>query len=105
MYAFSIAHYGSMLTAWVTGIRLFRSAFRDDVLMILLTVSVGMILTITSMVGAFYWGSQRGEHIPFSDLWLKYGTSEVDPELLAEATDKAQSIVRMTDYVITHGPY
>ncbi|EEB88126.1 hypothetical protein MPER_14215, partial [Moniliophthora perniciosa FA553] len=45
------------------------------------------------MVGyvAFYFGFERNG-IPFSALWLKYGNYDVDPVLLAEVTNKAQSI-------------
>lgn len=44
------------------------------------------------MVGAFYWGFQQRNGIPFSELWLKYGGYNVDPDLLASATNEAQSI-------------
>ncbi|KAI3609640.1 h k atpase alpha [Moniliophthora roreri] len=52
---------------------------------------IGVIHSLTSMVGAFYFGFQRNG-IPFSALWLKYGNYDVDPALLAEVTNKAQSI-------------
>jgi len=42
------------------------------------------------MVAAFYWGFQRNG-VPFSALWLSYGDVNVDPDLLAETTNKAQS--------------
>ena len=40
---------------------------------------------------AFYFGFQRNG-VPFSALWLKYGGYDVDPNLMAELTAKAQSI-------------
>ncbi|GAA5822430.1 hypothetical protein JCM11251_006335 [Rhodosporidiobolus azoricus] len=52
---------------------------------------LGMIESLTSMVGAFYFGFQRAG-IPFSAMWLKYGEYDVDPEYFAERLDVAQSI-------------
>ncbi|GAA5977314.1 hypothetical protein JCM10908_004936 [Rhodotorula pacifica] len=52
---------------------------------------LGLIESLTSMVGAFYFGFHR-HGIPFSKLWLKFGNYDVDPVLLAEATNRAQSI-------------
>jgi sodium/potassium-transporting ATPase subunit alpha len=40
---------------------------------------------------AFYFGFQR-QGIPFSALWLKYGGYDVDPDVFAEALNRAQSI-------------
>jgi len=44
---------------------------------------------------AFYFGFQRGSGIKFSQLWLKYGGTGIDPDLLAEATNRAQSICQL----------
>ncbi|KAK0497548.1 hypothetical protein EDD18DRAFT_1352394 [Armillaria luteobubalina] len=52
---------------------------------------LGMIEAVTSMVGAFYFRFQRNG-IPFSELWLKYGGYDADPDLVKELTNKAQSI-------------
>jgi len=52
---------------------------------------LGILESLTAMTGAFYFGFQRNG-VPFSALWLKYGGSDVDPDLLAELTSKAQSI-------------
>ncbi|PBK66842.1 calcium ATPase [Armillaria solidipes] len=52
---------------------------------------LGLIETVTSMVGAFYFGFQRNG-VPFSALWLKYGDYDADPALVQELTNKAQSI-------------
>ncbi|KAK0431959.1 hypothetical protein EV421DRAFT_2011723 [Armillaria borealis] len=52
---------------------------------------LGMIEAVTAMVGAFYFGFQRNG-IPFSQLWLKYGGYDADPDLVKELTNKAQSI-------------
>jgi len=52
---------------------------------------LGLLESLTAMVGAFYFGFHR-RGIPFSALWLKYGGYDVDPDLLAEATSVAQSI-------------
>ncbi|KAJ7085621.1 hypothetical protein C8R43DRAFT_1244958 [Mycena crocata] len=52
---------------------------------------IGLLETLTSMTAAFYFGFQRNG-IPFSALWGKYGTSTVDPDLLAELTNQAQSL-------------
>lgn len=52
---------------------------------------LGMIESVTSMVGAFYFGFQRNG-VPFSQLWLKYGGYDADPDLVKELTNKAQSI-------------
>lgn len=51
-----------------------------------------MLLTITSMVGAFYFSFQRENHISFSTLWLKYGGYKVDSAILSEAVNKAQGV-------------
>lgn len=40
---------------------------------------------------AFYFGFQRNG-VPFSAIWLKYGGYDVDPAIIAELTNKAQSI-------------
>lgn len=52
---------------------------------------LGLVESLTSMTGAFYFGFHR-RGIPFSALWLKYGNYDVDPDLLAEATNHAQSV-------------
>ncbi|KAJ6489874.1 hypothetical protein C8R45DRAFT_1062204 [Mycena sanguinolenta] len=52
---------------------------------------IGILETLTSMTAAFYFGFQRNG-VPFSALWRKYGTSTVDPALLAELTNRAQSL-------------
>ncbi|KAJ7366054.1 hypothetical protein DFH08DRAFT_162880 [Mycena albidolilacea] len=52
---------------------------------------IGILETLTSMTAAFYFGFQRNG-VPFSALWRKYGTSSVDPALLAELTNRAQSL-------------
>ncbi|KAK7054487.1 hypothetical protein VNI00_003685 [Paramarasmius palmivorus] len=63
---------------------------------------IGIIHSLTSMVGAFYFGYAR-HGIPFSALWLKYGNYDVDPELLAEVTNKAQSIYFFNLVIIQWG--
>ncbi|KAJ7713558.1 hypothetical protein B0H16DRAFT_1899480 [Mycena metata] len=52
---------------------------------------LGILETVTSMTAAFYFGFHRNG-VPFSALWRKYGTSTVDPTLLAELTSRAQSL-------------
>ena len=52
---------------------------------------LGLLESLTAMTGAFYFGFHR-HGIPFSALWLKFGNYDVDPDLLAEATNRAQSI-------------
>ncbi|KAJ7124432.1 hypothetical protein C8R44DRAFT_980707 [Mycena epipterygia] len=52
---------------------------------------LGLLETLTSMTAAFYFGFQRNG-VPFSALWRKYGTSTVDPDLLVELTNQAQSL-------------
>ncbi|GAA6030385.1 hypothetical protein JCM8097_009082 [Rhodosporidiobolus ruineniae] len=52
---------------------------------------IGLLESLTSMVGAFYWGFHRGG-IPFSALWLKYGGYDVDPDYFNERLAVAQSI-------------
>ncbi|KAJ6599519.1 hypothetical protein B0H10DRAFT_2084333 [Mycena sp. CBHHK59/15] len=52
---------------------------------------LGILETLTSMTAAFYFGFQRNG-VPFSALWRKYGTSTVDPDLLSELTNRAQSL-------------
>ncbi|KAK0457372.1 uncharacterized protein EV420DRAFT_1644129 [Desarmillaria tabescens] len=52
---------------------------------------LGLMETVTSMVGAFYFGFERNG-VPFSALWLKYGDYDADPALIQELTNKAQSI-------------
>ena len=43
---------------------------------------------------AFYFGFQRNG-VPFSALWLKYGSYDADPALVTELTNKAQSICKL----------
>ena len=44
------------------------------------------------MTMAFYFGFQHDHGIRFSQLWLAYGAvPDVDPAVLLEATNKAQS--------------
>ncbi|KAF8890953.1 hypothetical protein BD779DRAFT_1610703 [Infundibulicybe gibba] len=52
---------------------------------------LGILESLTAMTGAFYFGFQRNG-VPFSALWLKYGGTDIDPDRLAELTNKAQSI-------------
>ncbi|BGP26479.1 sodium/potassium-transporting ATPase subunit alpha [Rhodotorula toruloides] len=52
---------------------------------------LGLLESLTSMVAAFYFGFQR-QGIPFSALWLKYGNYPVDANVIAEATNRAQSL-------------
>ncbi|BGP13453.1 hypothetical protein JCM10213_001777 [Rhodosporidiobolus nylandii] len=52
---------------------------------------LGLIESLTSMVGAFYFGFHRAG-IPFSALWLKYGGYDVDPAFFAERLNVSQSI-------------
>jgi len=52
---------------------------------------LGVIESLTAMAGAFYFGFQKNG-IPFSALWLKYGGYDLDPALVAEMTNRAQSI-------------
>lgn len=52
---------------------------------------LGFLESLTAMVGAFYFGFQRNG-VPVSALWLKFGNYDVDPALMAELTNKAQSI-------------
>ncbi|KPV72397.1 uncharacterized protein RHOBADRAFT_18175 [Rhodotorula graminis WP1] len=56
---------------------------------------LGLLESLTAMVGAFYFGFHR-RGIAFSSLWLKYGGYDIDPDLLAEATSVAQSIYFFT---------
>ncbi|KAJ8078261.1 hypothetical protein PM082_000467 [Marasmius tenuissimus] len=52
---------------------------------------IGVIHSLTSMVGAFYFGFERNG-IPFSAMWLKYGDYNVDTDVFNETLNKAQSI-------------
>jgi len=52
---------------------------------------IGVLESLTAMVGAFYFGFQRNG-VPFSALWLKYGGYDVDPAVITDLTAKAQSI-------------
>ncbi|KAL0576968.1 hypothetical protein V5O48_005010 [Marasmius crinis-equi] len=52
---------------------------------------IGIIHSLTSMVGAFYFGFQRNG-IPFSAMWLKYGDYGVNTDYFNETLNKAQSI-------------
>ncbi|KAF7984332.1 hypothetical protein HWV62_15333 [Athelia sp. TMB] len=52
---------------------------------------IGILESLTAMTGAFYFGFQKNG-VPFSALWLKYGNYDADPNLVAELTNKAQSI-------------
>jgi len=52
---------------------------------------IGVLESLTAMVGAFYFGFQRNG-VPFSKLWLQYGGYDVDPAVISELTNKAQSI-------------
>ncbi|GAA5849077.1 hypothetical protein JCM8547_006436 [Rhodosporidiobolus lusitaniae] len=53
---------------------------------------IGVLKSLTAMVGAFYFGFHRAG-IPFSALWLKYGAYDVmDQDLYNERLAVAQSI-------------
>ncbi|KAJ7211563.1 hypothetical protein GGX14DRAFT_534540 [Mycena pura] len=52
---------------------------------------IGLIESLTSMTAAFYFGFQRSG-VPFSALWRKYGGADVDPAVLTELTNRAQSL-------------
>ncbi|KAJ8522214.1 hypothetical protein ONZ45_g1140 [Pleurotus djamor] len=52
---------------------------------------IGVLESLTAMTAAFYFGFQRNG-VPFSALFLKFGDYEGDPDLIAELTNKAQSI-------------
>ncbi|KIY71864.1 calcium ATPase [Cylindrobasidium torrendii FP15055 ss-10] len=52
---------------------------------------IGILEALTAMVAAFYFGFHRNG-VPFSALWLRYGSYNVDPDLFAETLNKAQSI-------------
>ncbi|SGY21437.1 BQ5605_C016g08237 [Microbotryum silenes-dioicae] len=45
---------------------------------------LGIIESLTSLVGAFYFGFQR-KGVPFSSLWLNYSDAPIDPKMLAHA--------------------
>ncbi|KAJ7211566.1 hypothetical protein GGX14DRAFT_697247 [Mycena pura] len=52
---------------------------------------IGVIESLTSMTAAFYFGFQRSG-VPFSAMWRKYGGADVDPAVLTELTNRAQSL-------------
>ncbi|KAG7098125.1 hypothetical protein E1B28_000097 [Marasmius oreades] len=64
---------------------------------------IGVIHSLTSMVGAFYFGFQKDHGIPFSAMFLKFGTYDVDPDYFAEATNRAQSIYFFNLVIIQWG--
>ncbi|KAM0791484.1 hypothetical protein ACM66B_005937 [Microbotryomycetes sp. NB124-2] len=53
--------------------------------------TIGTIESLTSMVGAFYFGFAR-DGIPFSTFWLKFGNYDLDTDVFNEHLAKAQSI-------------
>ncbi|KAL8280473.1 hypothetical protein RQP46_007121 [Phenoliferia psychrophenolica] len=62
-----------------------------DLRVILQAYTIGVIESLCAFVGAFYFGFARSG-IPFSKLWLQYGGYDVDPDLLASATNRSQTI-------------
>jgi sodium/potassium-transporting ATPase subunit alpha len=64
----------------------------------LLPQALQFLLTRLRIVRAFYFGFQRNG-VPFSALWRKYGTSTVDPVVLTELTDRAQSLCMCFQFV------
>ncbi|KAK4049497.1 hypothetical protein OIO90_005448 [Microbotryomycetes sp. JL221] len=52
---------------------------------------VGVFESLTSMVGAFYFGFSR-DGIPFSTFWLKFGAYDLPADVFNEHLAKAQSI-------------
>ncbi|KAK4046272.1 hypothetical protein OIV83_006195 [Microbotryomycetes sp. JL201] len=52
---------------------------------------IGVLESLTSMVGAFYFGFAR-DGIPFSTFWLKFGNYDIDTDVFNEHLNKAQSI-------------
>ncbi|SCV72109.1 BQ2448_4803 [Microbotryum intermedium] len=45
---------------------------------------LGIVESLTSLVGAFYFGFQR-KGVPFSSLWLNYSDAPIDPAMLTHA--------------------
>ncbi|GAA5914981.1 hypothetical protein JCM6882_001950 [Rhodosporidiobolus microsporus] len=68
-----------------------RDRLADWKLLVQAYAFLGLVESLTSMVGAFYFGFQRAG-IPFSAMWLKYGNYDVDPDYFAERLNVAQSI-------------
>ncbi|KIM77897.1 hypothetical protein PILCRDRAFT_11576 [Piloderma croceum F 1598] len=56
---------------------------------------IGMLESLAAMAGCVR-SLDRGSGIHFSQLWLKYGGTDIDPGVLAEATNEAQSIYFFT---------
>jgi sodium/potassium-transporting ATPase subunit alpha len=58
-------------------------------------------LELMTLYRAFYFGFQRNG-VRFSQLWLQYGGYNVDPSVISELTNKAQSIceLRIPFYVM-----
>ncbi|KAK7053708.1 calcium ATPase [Favolaschia claudopus] len=52
---------------------------------------LGVLESLTSMTAAFYFGFER-HGVPFSALYRKYGGYDVDPDLVSELTNRAQSL-------------
>ncbi|KAK7001680.1 calcium ATPase [Favolaschia claudopus] len=52
---------------------------------------LGVLESLTSMTAAFYFGFER-HGVPFTALYRKYGGYDVDPDLVSELTNRAQSL-------------
>jgi hypothetical protein len=57
-----------------------------------------LFFPLTSQFSAFWFGFHR-RGIPFSALWLKFEGTGIDPDVLAEATNHAQSICALPLFV------
>ncbi|TFK59554.1 calcium ATPase [Pluteus cervinus] len=53
---------------------------------------LGVLESLTSFIGAFFFGFKLQNGIRFSQLWLKYNGTNIDPVSLIEFTSQAQSI-------------
>jgi sodium/potassium-transporting ATPase subunit alpha len=85
----------------LAGLRLLGHAYFFIGVLESLTAMAGFVhsrrvrMLLTNSLRAFYFGFQRNG-VPFSALWLKYGGYDVDPAIIAELTNKAQSICTPT---------
>ncbi|KAM0747366.1 calcium ATPase [Meredithblackwellia eburnea MCA 4105] len=53
--------------------------------------AIGVLESLTAMIAAFYFGFARSG-IPFSSMWLKYGSYDVDVDHFATVLNRAQSM-------------
>ncbi|KAJ7062790.1 hypothetical protein C8F01DRAFT_1230384 [Mycena amicta] len=68
-----------------------KDRLADIKLLIHAYLFLGVLESLTSMTAAFYFGFERNG-VPFSAMYRKYGGCDLDPAVVSEQTNRAQSL-------------